>query len=829
MTNKTLSDFFEVYRPKSPDEQKFVDKHVVIKHQDRNGNGDDVFNAKNIKKIDRKKERHGYESGEDEKVYEEVEQVDELSKKTLGSYAKAASDDYGNQANYMGIKGATMARVKRLSKRSEGIHTAIDKLTKEEAELEEAQGSFSRTTPMGKKQKDDWKPASKKPRNDYDRNKRTVKDDELDESSDPYIGNYSYQSKKSGHYVKANSSVHPKGGYLLKWADGSNSHIKNAAEMKNTIARVGLMAEDVALDEKLIGGQRKLDKNKNGKIDAHDFKLLRKEEAVDEAQGSFSRTSPMSNVSKDTVSGGRKPRVNFNRAKRTIKKADLEENFAALDEAVNFKHYTFTTGPKISGSEGSVDHVKVSTTKATKLGVPHGAFIAGNYGQTKTVTVKNNETGAKTHHSVYQSDHSMGVPLFSVRSVGSVRPEHDAHAKALKTYLSGKRTIKEDVEQIDELSKGKLKNYLDKAFDGSRGPATTAAKFRKSVEMGTVAAKKIGQRFPGSKNVKVKVKATNEDVEQIDEISSKVVKNYIKKAWAGRDSGEPDRKGGVGFNHRRKGIDLAYNFALPRNRASDKEAAQAAAKAARRQNELKRQGKVHEDVEQIDEIGNTKAGREGLGSYINKRATDIGARAYEAGKSISWDADEAAYKKELRHRAGIERAVGKLTKPRDKMAEDVEQIDEIGNTKAGRETLARYIVNRTDDIAYNAHNIGRGKLDKNKDFNKSMEREVNHKAGIMNAAVRLAKPRTFRRYYGEELAASFIDKYIPEMSDVPAMTNEERLVALMIEDNISEGIGADILALHSTLDEVNQGHLIDAIEAGDLDEVLDFAIQNRGN
>ena len=76
MTKKTLKDFLEVYKPKSPDEQKFVDKHVTIKHKDRNGNGDDVFNG-NTKTIKRKEERHGYDVGEDEKVYEEVEDVEE--------------------------------------------------------------------------------------------------------------------------------------------------------------------------------------------------------------------------------------------------------------------------------------------------------------------------------------------------------------------------------------------------------------------------------------------------------------------------------------------------------------------------------------------------------------------------------------------------------------------------------------------------------------------------------------------------------------------------------------------------------------------------------
>jgi hypothetical protein len=68
---KTLKELFEIYRPKPKGEQDFVDKHVVIKHKDRNGNDDDVFNGK-TKPVNRKKNRQGYDAGEDEKVYEEL-------------------------------------------------------------------------------------------------------------------------------------------------------------------------------------------------------------------------------------------------------------------------------------------------------------------------------------------------------------------------------------------------------------------------------------------------------------------------------------------------------------------------------------------------------------------------------------------------------------------------------------------------------------------------------------------------------------------------------------------------------------------------------------
>ena len=37
------------YSPKAGDERKFADKHEIEKHADRVGNGDDVYNATNVK------------------------------------------------------------------------------------------------------------------------------------------------------------------------------------------------------------------------------------------------------------------------------------------------------------------------------------------------------------------------------------------------------------------------------------------------------------------------------------------------------------------------------------------------------------------------------------------------------------------------------------------------------------------------------------------------------------------------------------------------------------------------------------------------------------
>ena len=92
------------------------------------------------------KDLHAYAAGEKEEVQEEAEQIDELSKKTLGSYAKKAKDDLGNRESeitrnrYVDPKGVkdpikhNNSLLMKRAKRRDFINTAIDKMTKEEAE-----------------------------------------------------------------------------------------------------------------------------------------------------------------------------------------------------------------------------------------------------------------------------------------------------------------------------------------------------------------------------------------------------------------------------------------------------------------------------------------------------------------------------------------------------------------------------------------------------------------------------------------------------------------------------------------------------------------------
>lgn len=64
-----------------------MDKHVVKKTADANGNGDDVFRASDIKAYDRSASNHGYNTKQDQEVYEAKSKTlrDILSEKTLTS------------------------------------------------------------------------------------------------------------------------------------------------------------------------------------------------------------------------------------------------------------------------------------------------------------------------------------------------------------------------------------------------------------------------------------------------------------------------------------------------------------------------------------------------------------------------------------------------------------------------------------------------------------------------------------------------------------------------------------------------------------------------
>jgi hypothetical protein len=75
------------YEPKAPNEQEFVKLHKTEKHADRVGNGDDVYQATNVKySLESPKEtKHGYKLKQAEKV-NEAKEKDKCNMTSEGTY-----------------------------------------------------------------------------------------------------------------------------------------------------------------------------------------------------------------------------------------------------------------------------------------------------------------------------------------------------------------------------------------------------------------------------------------------------------------------------------------------------------------------------------------------------------------------------------------------------------------------------------------------------------------------------------------------------------------------------------------------------------------------
>jgi len=153
---KTLNQFVEqtgYKKVKAPDEQKFVDKHTSETKEDRAGNKDDVFKASNVKKSERKKERHGYEPGEDEAVYEAMDAAARFDHhhqhakallksisdhlKTHAAEAAAHKDHKGRKGPHWGHTGSMEHVATQLSNIHDNLARTGEYAMHEEAELEE--------------------------------------------------------------------------------------------------------------------------------------------------------------------------------------------------------------------------------------------------------------------------------------------------------------------------------------------------------------------------------------------------------------------------------------------------------------------------------------------------------------------------------------------------------------------------------------------------------------------------------------------------------------------------------------------------------------------
>ena len=229
--------------------------------------------------------------------------------------------------------------------------------------------------------------------------------------------------------------------------------------------------------------------------------------------------------------------------------------------------------------------------------------------------------------------------------------DNDGDVDKSDKYLHNRRKAigkammkKEEAEQVDEISTNLALNYMDKASDARGHKNMSTAKQDKRYKSVALAHKKIAGR-----GVTV---PTNEEADQIDELSKPTIGRYINKAKNSIDltawrqgykeagAGSPSKHMEKKLSKRHKGIETAVKKL------------------------------TKEESEQIDELSKATMGR-----YINKAATKMGSQGVTAGLKIAADEKSSKNFKDMGKREkGIKRAVNKLTK------EDIDAVKQMNES-----------------------------------------------------------------------------------------------------------------------------------------------------
>lgn len=290
----------------------------------------------------------------------------------------------------------------------------------------------------------------------------------------------------------------------------------------------------------------------------------------------------------------------------------------------------------------------------------------------------------------------------------------------------GKALRKEEVEQIDEISKKTLGSYVKKAASdmasnayalGARDPLKKPGSWEKAFK------RKAGIE-------KASDKLTKEEVEQIDEISKDLAKSYYRKASRDIGSRASSAQGSRddAYSSRKKARDNYQVSSLGTRKTTDDDIAAHNARADRaisnaKNNERKVKNRAigmsrastrMEEVEQIDELSpNT------LHSYIKKAAGNMAGNAAVAAAQASSSMKKSSpeVKRNIVNRMkGITGASGRLA-DKANMAEEVEQIDEafkIGAMKlkdGSSVTLTRESVDALNSLFTQLNSANRSKME----------------------------------------------------------------------------------------------------------------------
>ena len=213
----------------------------------------------------------------------------------------------------------------------------------------------------------------------------------------------------------------------------------------------------------------------------------------------------------------------------------------------------------------------------------------------------------------------------------------------------------EALEQLDELSKTTLRNYLKGSRQENQGGLGSAGHMSdKARSLGRTDQDKEDGRYEGAKRAKRKL--SKEEVEQIDELKKSTLGSYVKKA--------SKNLANQSFDH---GEDEHRQYGDPEDTEREADMKKRERDIENRQKGINRAASKlsKEEVEQIDEVGDTPAGKKMLGSYLKKRTKQIPGieRNYQMTPYEDGPMGAKTIKKfQKKVNKGMGRAIDRLTK-----------------------------------------------------------------------------------------------------------------------------------------------------------------------
>ena len=387
----------------------------------------------------------------------------------------------------------------------------------------------------------------------------------------------------------------------------------------------------------------------------------------------------------------------------------LRENIEQLDEKIMASDYKVTTEPHKDGyrpkvvhkTRGSVMYMSGTTYKTKEHAKGHAdAYLQGyaERGDTHATTRALNYSKKNKEHimedmqleegvvDVFAHERNDNSPKLQdwsrakldkhrkiphgTYSRKDIEDEHKRRIRTSEYEMRSKAPVKEETEQLDELSKKTMLSYVDKALrdkrrtDRAHGaesnkPYSTSAAGKSDFSIKQL-GKESDKRHKGI--VTATKKLAKEETEQLDELSKKTMANYIGKAV--KDKGMADRALG-----REDSIGRSVSPIL--NKMNAKREAGLKHDSAKRQKGINMAVSklAKEETEHLDELS-----KKTLGSYIKKAADDIGWQAADAGKQLG----AGGYKSSgwTKHLDKAKQRIKGVAKATDRLTKEELEMDE---------------------------------------------------------------------------------------------------------------------------------------------------------